>query len=161
VSSSRIAALPVAWSLGFVLTLMSFTAGAQSVNVQITGLRDLHAAASSRLALVLMRGQACIRTTDDQARYQVRIGSGTGTEFKLRNTAGTDELPFSVVWDSQAGQGRSFDRPGETALLIASGLSCGPDAYLTSYEVRVERHDLLSVAAGTYQGSLAIDISVP
>jgi hypothetical protein len=161
VSSSRIAALPMAWSLGFVLTLISFAAGAQSVNAQITGLGDLHTQASGRLAPVLMRGQACIRTTDDQARYRVRIDSGIGTEFKLRNSAGTDELPFSVVWDSQAGQGRSFDRPGETALLTASGLSCGPNAHLTSYEVHVDRRDLLSVTAGTYQGSLAINISAP
>jgi len=108
-----------------------------------------------------MRGQACIRTTDDQARYQVRIDSGAGTEFKLRNTAGTNELPFSVLWDSQAGQGRSFVRPGETTLLTASGLSCGPNAHLVPYEVHVDRHDLLSAVAGTYQGSLVIDISAP
>ena len=159
--SLRAATLPLAWTLGFVLTLVSPQAGAQSLTVQISGLGDLAASASSQLAPVLMRGQACIRTTDGQARYRVRIASGFGDEFKLRAVAGTAELPFSVVWDSEAGRGQSFARSGETALVTASGPACGPDAYLTSYEVHVDRYDLLSVVAGTYQGSLVIDISVP
>jgi hypothetical protein len=156
VSSLRIAGSFAPWLLGCFLALFSWSAEAQSLSVQITGLGDLSAAASSRLAPIVMQGQACIRAAEDQPLYQVRITSGTGADLVLRNTSGSSELPFTVVWN-----GTRFDRPGQTGVFAASGSSCGTDAHLAAYEVHVDRHDLLSAIAGDYRGSLVIDVSAP
>lgn len=160
-SSLRAAGSLAPWLLGCFLALSSRSAEGQSLSVQITGLGDLSAAASSRLAPITMQGQACIRTTGDQGLYQVRITSGTGPDLVLRNTAGAGELPFTVVWDSRTGSGARFDRSGQADVFAVSGISCGPDAHLAAYEVHVDRQDLLSAIAGDYRGSLVIDISAP
>src|SRR5512134_419918 len=74
--------------------------GLASADVQILDLRDFSAAPTAgSLGDVVLRDEVCVRVTEGQGSYRVRIDGRDGQGFELAADSGTDRLPFSITWD--------------------------------------------------------------
>lgn len=149
---------PVAMAAALLLLIPSGYALAET-QVQILNLSDLSATPSNLPGELVLRDEVCVRVIEGGS-YRVSV-DGPGGGFALARTGGSENLPFSVVWDSQTGSTERRDDPGEIGTFASSSLGCATDAFSAAVEIHIARADLLAVPAGHYGGSLTIEIATP
>ncbi|MFO1073631.1 MAG: hypothetical protein U1E17_13360 [Geminicoccaceae bacterium] len=144
-----------------VAALLAAAAPARA-EVQILDLGDLSASLSAGLpGEPVLRRQVCVRATKGQDSYRVRVDSQDGRAFALTAADGRAQLPFVLVWDSQADATAERASPGEVGVFRISRRRCAADGWRAAFEVRLAHRRALAMPAGSYRGGLVIEIASP
>ncbi len=140
--------------------LILLDASTTSALVQITQVGNVNFGTWSGGSLSPHTVNVCIYNSDAPGSYAIKAsGSGPSFSFKIRRGSTSDYIDYEVDWQASGGGWSSLTANVTSGTFSGASqvIGCGGGSN-ASYRISISESELLSVSAGSYSGSLTLEL---